>query len=397
MKKVRVYVIKKAQSKYWYLKWIDPDSGRSRFKSCRTRVRRDAERMAANMERDLASGEYYERSLASWSVFRMRYTDEVLAGLAKKTHNKQMCTFNLFEQWVGVTWLREIDANKLSEFIVQLRKHKRKEITINSHIVVLRTAMKWAKDVKLIDRLPIFPQLKRAKKVGKSTPMKGRPITREEFERIVEKVPSVVGEKRAPDWAKFIEGLWASGLRLEEAIYLCWESDSYLSIDLSGRYPMFKVPAEAEKGHRDRLTPMAPEFAKMINKTPKRKRRGFLFDLPTRSLKVDRPDLHTASKLICKMGKEANVKVSETKYASAHDFRRSFGERWSHILMPADLQQLMRHESIETTMRFYVGRNAQSVTAKLYEAALGNNSGNSSSDTSKDDGSLNKKSPEIQG
>lgn len=40
------------------------------------------------------------------------------------------------------------------------------------------------------------------------------------------------------------------------------------------------------------------------------------------------------------------------KYASAHDFRRSFGERWAKVVMPAVLQQMMRHKSILTTMRY---------------------------------------------
>ena len=47
------------------------------------------------------------------------------------------------------------------------------------------------------------------------------------------------------------------------------------------------------------------------------------------------------------------------KFASAHDLRRSFGEQWSERVLPKVLMELMRHESIGTTMRFYVGQNAQ--------------------------------------
>ena len=49
----------------------------------------------------------------------------------------------------------------------------------------------------------------------------------------------------------------------------------------------------------------------------------------------------------------------KVKYASAHDMRRSFGERWASRVMPQVLMELMRHESIDTTLRYYVGRNAQ--------------------------------------
>jgi integrase len=56
------------------------------------------------------------------------------------------------------------------------------------------------------------------------------------------------------------------------------------------------------------------------------------------------------------------------KYASAHDLRRSFGQRWASRVMPQVLMELMRHESIETTLRYYVGRNAQSTAAVLWAA-----------------------------
>ena len=56
------------------------------------------------------------------------------------------------------------------------------------------------------------------------------------------------------------------------------------------------------------------------------------------------------------------------KYATAHDFRSAFGERWALRVMPPVLMQLMRHESIETTMRFYVGRSVQATADVVWEA-----------------------------
>ena len=38
---------------------------------------------------------------------------------------------------------------------------------------------------------------------------------------------------------------------------------------------------------------------------------------------------------------------------------------------PATLKELMRHESFETTLRFYIGANAQSTAATLWEAHNG--------------------------
>ena len=90
--------------------------------------------------------------------------------------------------------------------------------------------------------------------------------------------------------------------------------------------------------------------------------------------------LDSTSNVIAEMGKAANVKVSESrkgkvKFASAHDLRRAFGFRWAMRVMPAVLQQLMRHESIETTMQFYVGKNAEVAADALWAAIeTGNNS-----------------------
>ncbi len=60
------------------------------------------------------------------------------------------------------------------------------------------------------------------------------------------------------------------------------------------------------------------------------------------------------------------MRVDVKKTASAHDLRRAFGERWAARLMPAQLMELMRHESIETTLSYYVGRNAEKTAAILW-------------------------------
>ena len=60
------------------------------------------------------------------------------------------------------------------------------------------------------------------------------------------------------------------------------------------------------------------------------------------------------------------MRVDVKKTASAHDLRRAFGERWASRLMPAQLMELMRHETIETTLSYYVGRNAERTAAILW-------------------------------
>jgi integrase len=60
------------------------------------------------------------------------------------------------------------------------------------------------------------------------------------------------------------------------------------------------------------------------------------------------------------------VNAGKGKFASAHDLRRSFGTRWAGRVKPAILQLLMRHESIETTMKYYVDQDADDISDQLW-------------------------------
>ena len=60
--------------------------------------------------------------------------------------------------------------------------------------------------------------------------------------------------------------------------------------------------------------------------------------------------------------------AGKVKFASAHDLRRAFGFRWPTRVMPPILQQLMRHATIQTTMEYYVGRNAEAAADALWDA-----------------------------
>jgi integrase len=72
------------------------------------------------------------------------------------------------------------------------------------------------------------------------------------------------------------------------------------------------------------------------------------------------------SRIISAIGKRANVVVNHAKKSgSDHDLRRAFGTRWAHKVKPATLQLLMRHESIETTLKYYVAQDADDIADEL--------------------------------
>src|SRR3954465_5088686 len=75
-----------------------------------------------------------------------------------------------------------------------------------------------------------------------------------------------------------------------------------------------------------------------------------------------------AGRVISEIGELAGVLVNkpEGKYATAQNLRRSFGTRWASRVKPTTLQLLMRHRSIETTMKYYVDQDADEIGDELW-------------------------------
>ncbi len=172
-------------------------------------------------------------------------------------------------------------------------------------------------------------------------------------------------------------------MRLEESLALSWEATGGLSVDLAGKFPMLRVKRHWEKGHKDRLLPVAPEFGDFLLAVPAELRVGSVFrlmavDCPTAKGGRSRAlpgtiDAEWAGTICRRIGKAAGVVVDTSdsgriKYASAHDLRRSFGSRWAMRVMPPVLKELMRHDDIKTTMKYYVGYNAERTAEAAYAA-----------------------------
>jgi len=365
------------------MRYTDPFSGKHVARSTRTTRRREAERIAAKWEAELREGRYHSPSKITWEDFRDRYEREVLPGLASQTERKVQGIFNSVEEILQPSKLRDVTAERLSYYQSRLRELKRAEDTIAGHLAHLQAALRWAARMGMLPRAPTLEKPRRAKGAAA---MKGRPITIEEFERMLTKVPAVVGDKAEASWRHYLCGLWLSGLRLGESLDLSWDDDGKLQVDLLGEFPMLRIPAELEKVHKDRLLPIVPDFAGFLVETPVEERVGLVFN-PAPKSGVGRLAKDRVMKFVATIGEVAKVKVythpktGKVKYASAHDLRRSFGFRWAQRVMPPVLKELMRHESIDTTMKFYVGRNAEAMAKLLWsefgQKTEGNTFGNS--------------------
>ncbi len=384
MAEIKVKVVEFGDRKHYQMQYVDPVTRKKKTRSTgvvKTGLKKDrteAERVAAKWEAELREGRYSTVGKVSWAAFRQRYESEKVPSLAEGTALQIQAVMNQIEALVNPQRLADLTPDLLSVFQAGLRGRRMKESTIAGKLGHLRAALSWAKSIGLIREVPEITKPKRAKGARL---MKGRPVTGEEFDRMLAAVEKVRPHD-AITWKQYLTGLWLSGLRLEESLVLSWDDEGTLLIDLSGKHPRLRIWANSEKGNQDRLLPLTPDFAEWLLKTPREQRTGRVFRLS--GLLSGKPITpKRVSRVVSEVGKRAGVIVNKIdgKYASAHDLRRSFGTRWAPKVRPATLQLLMRHESIETTLKYYVAQDADDIASELWSqhSATGNSSGNSRS------------------
>jgi len=362
---IRVKVVDRGR-KHLVLRWTDPETGAVREQTAGTGSRKKAERAAGKLDAALVEGRYAAPNRMTWEEVRGRFDDEKLTFSSKRTRESYATALDVFERTMRPRRISEIKAATISTYQSRLQKRGLRTATIASYSRQLKSFLRWAERVGYLAKAPYVAIPKtRGGKI-----MRGRPITTEEFERLLSQVGSVVGENVAESWRHYLRGMWVSGLRLTESLHLYWDRCDGLRVDLSGNRPMLQISAEFEKSRKDRIHPMAPEFAEFLQAVPETERHGPVFD--PQGYNGERPRADWVAKKVSDMGRLAGVVVDERdgkrKFASLHDFRRAFGQRWAAKLLPQQLRELMRHESIDTTLKFYVGQDAER-TADIVWAA----------------------------
>ena len=93
-------------------------------------------------------------------------------------------------------------------------------------------------------------------------------------------MPPVVGEADAGEWRRILKGLWLSGLRLSVAMGVTREDRDGIRVRLGGKFPTIFIPGRLQKGRKDTVTPLTPDFADLLRATSTADRTGFVFAPP---------------------------------------------------------------------------------------------------------------------
>ncbi|MDA1017535.1 MAG: site-specific integrase [Planctomycetota bacterium] len=238
-------------------------------------------------------------------------------------------------------------------------------------------AINWA---YLQNWLPDAPKLRRIK-TSKQKAMKGRPITAAEFRQMLAATTEVVGEEASESWTYILRGLWESALRIEELMHVSWDKPGTIRPHWNeGQHPVLEIPAALQKNDTEESIPLLPWFENVLMQTPEEHRTGWVFNPKSLQLRLGRrirnhrPDADWVGKVVGRIGKAAGIVVEQAnertgqplKHASAHDLRRSCGERLRNAgVPPLIICRVMRHSSWETTRKHYAPGDIQQDAAAL--------------------------------
>ncbi len=242
------------------------------------------------------------------------------------------------------------------------RKKARSAHTVRSYMMTLIAALNWAHSMKWLSERIGFD------KMDADEADKGRPLCGEEFDRLLAAVPKVIMEEADVEgWRFLLRGLWESGLRLTEAMMLSWDKGEAITPVFPKKgLPHLHIPGKMQKSRKSQDVPTTPAFASLLLETKEGQRTGWVFHPGARRGK-GRLTPKQVGRTITLMGKAACIVVNaKAKAASAHDLRRSFGQRMADAGLPSrDLQAIMRHASITTTEAYYLRDKVQDQAQRI--------------------------------
>jgi len=382
--KVRIV---RPKTRPYQLRYFCPLEKREIRISTGTRDELEAERQKDELEAKLLLGINAKPGRAipfgpqmEWSDFREQYRTLHLATIRDNSAVHAESRLDIAERILKPRTLNDVaDPNSLSQLQAKLlageqsrRGKPRSPHTVRGHVNCVLASLNWA---YLQGWIPSLPKIRKLK-VSKLKAMKGRPISADEFKVLLDSTPSVVGEEAADSWRHILRGLWESALRIDELMHLSWDKPRTIRpIWREGQLPILEIPAAMQKNDTEEIIPLLPWFEAILFETPEDQRRGWIFN-PTslqlqigRKVRHQRPDAEWVGKVIARIGRKAEIVVEPeddrtgrpVKYASAHDLRRSCGERLRNAgVPPLVICRVMRHSSWETTRRHYAPGDVQS-------------------------------------
>ena len=297
----------------YVLKFYCPLRGQRIRRNCGTRDRREARRILRECRERLLNGKYAASDGAiteahevlqapavaeastdshgslSWEDAASRYKQHKKSRVRKKSYSDLCSRLNVAERiFTGYCSdhglpegfsVTDVLTLPLLEYLQdrllagdECRYDTRSPNTVNSMMGAVMTFVRycnrhgWIKSVPPVEKLPV------------DDVMKGRPVTTEEFERMLDVTPEVVGDLSAPSWQFALKVLWESGFRISDLMEFSWDDEHRIHPvwpKRKGVHPTIVIPPTQKNGRCQEI-PMLPGLRELLEETPKRQRTGWI-------------------------------------------------------------------------------------------------------------------------
>ena len=263
----------------------------------------------------------------------------------------------------GVT-LRECMTLEALEYLqdqlldgVQSHYDRRSPNTVNSMLAAIMAFVRYCYDHEWIDRVPPL------RKLDVDEVMRGRPITGEEFERMLAAVPKVVGDGPAEEWRFALNILWESGFRIADLLDFSWDDIERIHPvwpRRQGQHPTLVIPSTQKNGKNEEI-PILPGLKKLLDTVPEDRRVGFVVNPPpaeyefkSQSKKWFMPKPEDLATLIrsysnCAIARACGVSnVTIQKWLDRHGLKRTGKIACYGSEVPADAVDQIRLRAVRT-------------------------------------------------
>lgn len=350
------------------LRWIDPTSLHERERVLGTNVsEEDKLRAMLLKEQELEAGIASPPARLLWTAFLEEFERLHFPKLQPGTQARYRATFRALKRHVNIKRVADLTSLRIEYFAAKLREQKLSPASIQTDLRQLKTVLAWGKRRGLV---AVVPEIDRAD--SGETGAKGRPLDDAEVEQFVAAIPKVFDDApRQTAWAFLVRGLSLSGLRLAEAVALTWDDPTKPIVCEVQGCPVVHFPLGSQKSRREESVPITPDFLALLETVPVDRRTGKVF--PLAGVENRRFAVHSASTILSQIGKASGIVVKryphngKEKFASAHDLRRTFGQRWA-ILPDGQLTSLMRHRDAATTRKYYATGDLHALASAVQKA-----------------------------
>ncbi len=363
----KVYVTKRSDRKNYYFVY-ENQKGVKVWKSSGTRVKRDANRLAIDYEKEIVKS--FVDETVRWSCIVDRYIDEHLSKHSKHNKTQFMTASGRFVCVFGEPSVRKVGDEMIVKFTSAMIDDNCSPSSVNAYLRQIRAFLKWCKKKRIItsDELPVVEMLK----IKPEDVSRGRALTSDGLKKVIDTIPLIV-ERYWESWRDFILGLWHSGFRVNELLKLSWDDPKFILVDgIDTSTPLFSIPSDGQKSGKREDCPIMPGCVELLRKTPKSDRVGFVFNpIGLKGTVTRSPKL--CVRYISKFGKRSGVVVKikhngEKKYASAHDLKRSFATEHSNGMSIEQLMWATRNSTEAVLRKFYLRSDAQNRSLQIQKA-----------------------------